>query len=119
MSEATFFLFKALMDIFTIGVVFNFLFRLLKVDYYNPLVQGIIKAVDFPSQLLRSLIKPIYSLDLSSFLVALFVQAAAFYLAVMAGSVDYEPIKILIWSSYSVILLMLKMQERERLRIMI
>ena len=109
MSEATFFLFKALMDIFTIGVVFNFLFRLLKVDYYNPLVQGIIKAVDFPSQILRSIIKPIYSLDLSCFLVALFVQAGAFYLAVMAGSVDYEPIKILIWSSYSVILLMLKM----------
>ena len=109
MAEETLYLFKALMDIFTIGVVFNFLFRLLKVDYYNPLVQGIIRAVDFPSQLLRSVIKPIYSLDLSSFLVALFVQAAAFYLAVMAGSVDYEPIKILIWSSYSVILLMLKM----------
>ena len=109
MSEATFFLFKALLDIFTIGVVFNFLFRLLKVDYYNPLVQGIIRAVDFPSQLLRSVIKPIYSLDLSCFLVALFVQAGAFYLAVMTGSVDYEPIKILIWSSYSVILLMLKM----------
>ena len=63
----------------------------------------------YKRQLLRSFIKPIYSLDLSSFLVALFVQAAAFYLAVMAGSVDYEPIKILIWSSYSVILLMLKM----------
>ena len=109
MAEETLFLFKALMDIFTIGVVFNFLFRLLKVDYYNPLVQGIIKAVDFPSQLLRSVIKPIYSLDLSCFLVALFVQAGAFYLAVMAGSADYEPIKILIWSSYSVILLMLKM----------
>ena len=109
MAEETLYLFKALMDIFTIGVVFNFLFRLLKVDYYNPLVQGIIKAVDFPSQILRSIIKPIYSLDLSCFLVALFVQAGAFYLAVMAGSVDYEPIKILIWSSYSVILLMLKM----------
>jgi YggT family protein len=109
MSEATFFLFKALMDIFTIGVVFNFLFRLLKVDYYNPLVQGIIKAVDFPSQILRSVIKPIYSLDMSSFLVALFVQAGAFYLAAMAGSLDYETIKILIWSTYSVILLILKM----------
>ena len=109
MSEATFFLFKALMDIITIGIVFNFLFRLLRVDYYNPLVQGIIKAVDFPSQILRSLIKPIYSLDLSSFLVALFVQAGAFYLAAMAGSLDYEPLKILLWSAYSVILLILKM----------
>ena len=56
MSEATFFLFKALMDVFTLGVVFNFMFRLLKVDYYNPLVQGIIRAVDLPSQFLRAAI---------------------------------------------------------------
>lgn len=109
MSEATFFLFKALMDIFTVGVVFNFLFRLLKVDYYNPIVQGIIRAVDFPSQLLRSMIRPIWTVDLSSFVVAIFIQAGAFYLAVIAGSIEYEPIKILIWSLYSVILLSLKM----------
>ena len=109
MSEATFFLFKALMDIFTIGVVFNFLFRLLKVDYYNPIVQGIIRAVDFPSQLLRSMIRPIWTVDLSSFFVAIFIQAGAFYLAVIAGSIEYDPIKILIWSLYSVILLSLKM----------
>lgn len=109
MSEATFFLFKALMDIFTIGVVFNFLFRLLKVDYYNPIVQGIIRAVDFPSQLLRSMIRPIWTVDLSSFVVAIFIQAGAFYLAVIAGSIGYDPIKILVWSLYSVILLSLKM----------
>ena len=109
MSEATFFLFKALMDIFTVGVVFNFLFRLLKVDYYNPIVQGIIRAVDFPSQLLRSMIRPIWTVDLSSFVVAIFIQAGAFYLAVIAGSIEYDPIKILIWSLYSVILLSLKM----------
>jgi len=109
MSEATFFLFKALMDVFTVGVVFNFLFRLLKVDYYNPLVQGIISAVDLPSQILRSVLKPIKNIDLSSFLVAVFIQAGAFYLAAIAGSIDYEPLKILMWSSYSVILLILKM----------
>ena len=109
MSEATFFLFKALMDVFTLGVVFNFLFRLLKVDYYNPLVQGIIRAVDLPSQSLRTILKPIKNIDLSSFLVAIFIQAGAFYLAAIAGSIDYEPIKILMWSIYSVILLILKM----------
>ena len=109
MTEATFFLFKTLMDIFTIGVVFNFLFRLLKVDYYNPLVQGIIRAVDFPSQLIRAVIKPLWSFDLACFLVAVFIQAGAFYLAVIAGSINYDPIKILLWSTYSVILLMLKM----------
>ena len=109
MSEATFFLFKALMDIFTVGVVFNFLFRLLKVDYYNPIVQGIIRAVDFPSQLLRSMIRPIWTVDISSFVVAIFIQAGAFYLAVIVGSIEYDPVKILIWSLYSVILLSLKM----------
>mgnify|MGYP001176479181 FL=1 len=109
MSEATFFLFKALMDVFTVGVVFNFLFRLLKVDYYNPLVQGIIRAVDLPSQVLRSVLKPFRNIDLSSFLVAVFIQAGAFYLAAIAGSIDYEPLKILMWSTYSVILLVLKM----------
>ena len=109
MSEATFFLFKALMDVFTVGVVFNFLFRLLKVDYYNPLVQGIIRAVDLPSQVLRSVLKPFRNIDLSSFLVAVFIQAGAFYLAAISGSIDYEPLKILMLSSYSVILLILKM----------
>ena len=109
MSEATFFLFKALMDVFTLGVVFNFLFRLLKVDYYNPLVQGIIRAVHLPSQSLRTILKPIKNIDLSSFLVAIFIQAGAFYLAAIAGSIDYDPIKILMWSTYSVILLILKM----------
>ena len=109
MSEATFFLFKALMDVFTLGVVFNFLFRLLKVDYYNPIVQGIIRAVDLPSQSLRTILKPIKNIDLSSFLVAIFIQAGAFYLAAIAGSIDYDPIKILMWSTYSVILLILKM----------
>ena len=53
MSEAALSLLISLINIFTIGVVFNFLFRLLRVDYYNPLVQGIIKAVDFPSKILR------------------------------------------------------------------
>ena len=109
MSEATFFLFKALMDVFTLGVVFNFLFRLLKVDYYNPLVQGIIRAVDLPSQFLRNFLRPIKNIDLSSFIVAIFIQAGAFYLAAIAGSIEYESFKILMWSTYSVILLMLKM----------
>ena len=63
MSEATFYLFKALLDLFTVFVVLNFLFRLLKVDYFNPIVQGIIKAVDYPSQFLRTFLKPIYRLD--------------------------------------------------------
>ena len=110
MSAPFYYLINSLIDIFTIGILLNFLFRLLKVDYFNPLVKGIIKAVDFPSKILRSFIKPIYSLDLSSFLIALFVQAGAFYLYyLMQGTLDNMHLTILMWSFYSVILLILDM----------
>ena len=108
MSEATFYLFKALLDVFTIGVVLNFLFRLFKVDYFNPIVQGIVRAVDYPSQFLRSFLRPIYGIDFATLIVAILIQSAAFYLAVVAGSITYDPVKISIWSLYSVIILCLK-----------
>jgi len=107
-SEATFYLFKALLDIFTVGVVLNFLFRLFKVDYFNPIVQGIVRAVDYPSQFLRSFLRPIYGIDFATLIVAILIQSAAFYLAVVAGSITYDPVKITIWSLYSVIILCLK-----------
>ena len=108
MSEATFYLFKALLDVFTVGVVLNFLFRLFKVDYFNPIVQGIVRAVDYPSQFLRSFLRPIYGIDFATLIVAVLIQSAAFYLAVVAGSITYDPVKITIWSLYSVIILCLK-----------
>jgi len=107
-SEATFYLFKALLDVFTVGVVLNFLFRLFKVDYFNPIVQGIVRAVDYPSQFLRSFLRPIYSIDFATLIVAILIQSAAFYLAVVAGSITYDPVKITIWSLYSVVILCLK-----------
>lgn len=108
MSEATFYLFKALLDVFTLGVVLNFLFRLFKVDYFNPIVQGIVRAVDYPSQFLRAFLKPIYGIDFATLIVAILIQSTAFYLAVIAGSITYDPVKITIWSLYSVVILCLK-----------
>jgi YggT family protein len=107
-SEATFYLFKALLDVFTVGVVLNFLFRLFKVDYFNPIVQGIVRAVDYPSQFLRSFLRPVYGIDFATLIVAILIQSAAFYLAVVAGSITYDPVKITIWSLYSVVILCLK-----------
>jgi len=108
MSEATLYLFKALLDVFTLGVILNFLFRLLKVDYFNPIVQGIVRAVDYPSHTLRVFIKPIYGVDLATLLIAVLIQSGAFYIAVIAGSIEYDPAKITIWSLYSVLILILK-----------
>ena len=108
MSGAIFYLFKALLDVFTLGVILNFLFRLLRVDYFNPIVRAIIRAVDYPSQLIRYLIKPIYRIDFAALIVAILIQSAAFYLVVVAGSLNYDPSTISIWSLYSVLILCLK-----------
>ena len=108
MSGAIFYLFKALLDVFTLGVILNFLFRLLRVDYFNPIVRAIIRAVDYPSQLIRYLIKPIYRIDFAALIVAILIQSAAFYLVVVAGSLNYDPSIITIWSLYSVLILCLK-----------
>ena len=59
MSEATIFLFKALTDLFSVAVLLTFLFRLLKVDYYNPIVQGIMRITNVLTSGIRKIIKPI------------------------------------------------------------
>ena len=71
-------------------------------------MQGIVRAVDYPSQFLRSFLRPIFGIDFATLIVAILIQSAAFYLAVVAGSITYDPVKITIWSLYSVIILCLK-----------
>ena len=65
MTEASLFLFKAILDIVSVAILITFFFRLLKVDYYNPIVQGMLRLVDIVTSRLRLLIKPIFSIDLA------------------------------------------------------
>ena len=109
MSEATIYLLKAIGDLLTIAILLNFFFRALKVDYYNPLVQGIIKVIDPPLSIFRTIIKPLYGIDFASLFSAVFTQAACFYLVALTGIITSDPITIVYWSFFSVILLSLRM----------
>ena len=109
MSEATIYLVKAFCDLLTIAIILNFFFRLFRVDYYNPLVKGIISIVDPPIRLVRVFLKPFYNLDLSSILVSVIIQFLSFYLIALTGAITSSPVSLILWSFYSILLISLKM----------
>jgi len=80
LTEATIYLFKAILDVISVVILITFFFRLLKVDYYNPLVQGMLKFADIFTSLIRSIFKPIFGIDLASLITAAALQAFCFYL---------------------------------------
>ena len=109
MSEATIYLVKAICDLLTIAIILNFFFRLFRVDYYNPLVRGIVSIVDPPIRLVRVFLKPFYNLDLSSILVSVIIQSLSFYLIALTGAITSNPMSLILWSFYSILLISLKM----------
>ena len=109
MSEATIYLVKAICDLLTIAIILNFFFRLCRVDYYNPLVRGIVSIVDPPIRLVRVFLKPFYNLDLSSILVSVIIQSLSFYLIALTGAITSNPLSLILWSFYSILLISLKM----------
>ena len=105
MTEASLFLFKAILDIVSAAILITFFFRLLKVDYYNPIVQGMLRLVDFLTSRLRLLIKPIFSIDLASLVMVILFQALGFYVISLSGNASFTLVTMFSWSLFSVLLL--------------
>ena len=105
MTEASLFLFKAILDIVSAAILITFFFRLLKVDYYNPIVQGMLRLVDFLTSRLRLLIKPIFSIDLASLVMVILLQALWFYVISLSGNASFTLVTMFSWSLFSVLLL--------------
>ena len=105
MTEATIYLFKSILDVISVVILITFFFRLLKVDYYNPLVQGMLKFADIFTSLIRSIFKPIFGIDLASLITAAALQAFCFYLISLNGAVLFSFGIMISWSLFSVLLL--------------
>ena len=105
MTEATIYLFKAILDVISVVILVTFFFRLLKVDYYNPLVQGMLKFADIFTSLIRSIFKPIFGIDLASLITAAALQAFCFYLISLNDAVLFSPGIMISWSLFSVLLI--------------
>ena len=107
MTEATIYLIKAILDVISLGILITFLFRLLRVDYYNPLVQGMLKFADIFTSLIRSIFRPFLGIDLASLIAAVFVQAFCFYLISLDDAILFSFGIMLSWSLFSVLLMIL------------
>ena len=105
MTEATIYLFKAILDLISVVILITFFFRLLKVDYYNPLVQGMLKFADIFTSLIRSIFKPIFGIDLASLITATALQAFCFFLISLSDEVLFSFGIMISWSLFSVLLL--------------
>ncbi|MFM1569013.1 MAG: YggT family protein [SAR86 cluster bacterium] len=105
MTEATIYLFKAILDVISVVILITFFFRLLKVDYYNPLVQGMLKFADIFTSLIRSIFKPIFGIDLASLITAAALQAFCFFLISLSDEVLFSFGIMISWSLFSVLLL--------------
>ena len=105
MTEATIYLFKAILDVVSVVILVTFFFRLLKVDYFNPLVQGMLKFTDIFTSLIRSIFKPIFGIDLASLITASVLQALCFYLISLSDAVLFSFGIMISWSLFSVLLL--------------
>ena len=99
------YLFKAILDVISVAILVTFFFRLLKVDYYNPLVQGMLKFADIFTSLIRSIFKPIFGIDLASLITASVLQALCFYLISLSDTVLFNFGIMISWSLCSVLLL--------------
>ena len=108
MTEASLFLLKAILDIVSVAVFITFFFRLLKVDYYNPIVQGILKIADIVTSRLRVLVKPVLGIDLASLIIVILFQALSFYVISISGNVTFSLVTMFSWSLFSVMLLGLR-----------
>ena len=105
MTEATIYLFKSILDVISVVILITFFFRLLKVDYYNPLVQGMLKFADIFTSLIRSIFKPIFGIDLASLITAAALQAFCFFLISLSDEVLFSFGIMISWSLFSVLLL--------------
>ena len=107
MTEATIYLFKAILDVISLVILITFLFRLLKVDYYNPLVQGMLKFADIFTSLIRSIFRPFFGIDIASLITAVAIQALCFYLISLDDAILFSFGIMISWSLFSVLLMIL------------
>ena len=89
-------------------VIFRFLLQLVRADFYNPISQFIVKATNPLLLPLRKIVPGFGGIDVSSILLAVFIQATAIVLILLLNDFQPNPLKVIIWSAIGIISLILK-----------
>lgn len=94
--NATVFLIDTLFGLYIFAVVLRFMMQTSRVDFYNPLSQGIFKLTDPPVRPLRRLIPAIYGVDIAVLVLAFLLQLIALLLVVFLRGYPFPSIVSLI-----------------------
>lgn len=79
--------------LYFIVTLVRFLMQVSRVDYYNPICQGIVKITDPPIKPLKRLIPAVRGVDFATLIVALVVQLVAISLIMLiAGQAFFHPV---------------------------
>ena len=94
-ADAGVFLIQTFAGLYFILVMVRFLMQVSRVDYYNPICQGIVKITDPPIKPLKKLIPTIRGVDFATLLVAMIVQLIAITLIMLIkGGWIFHPVYI-------------------------
>lgn len=97
------FLIQVIFGLYVTVVLLRFLFQLLRVDFYNPISQAIVKLTNPPLRILRRLIPSIGQIDTSSIILMLIVQFTAFALVALIVGGTILPVSLLAYSAVEIL----------------
>jgi YggT family protein len=92
-------------------VLLRFLLQLARADFYNPITQFVVKATNPPLRPLRRIIPGWGGIDGAALVLAVIIQAIAFFLILVAlngGIPAMNPLTLLVWAVLNVLSLIVK-----------
>lgn len=94
-ADAGVFLIQTFVGMYFILVMVRFLMQASRVDYYNPLCQGIVKMTDPPIKPMKRIMPTVRGVDFATLLVAFIIQLASISLIMtIKGSYPFHPLYI-------------------------
>lgn len=95
LNEPLVFLIEIIFGLYITVVMLRFFFQLLRVDFYNPVSQAIVKVTNPPLRILRRIIPSIGKIDTSSLLLMLVLQYISFILIMLIVGAQFLPVTLL------------------------
>lgn len=98
LNEPFVFLIDVLFGLYITVIMLRFFFQLLRVDFYNPVAQAIVKVTNPPLRTLRRFIPSIGKIDSSSIVLMLCLQYISLTLITLIVGANFLPLSLLLLS---------------------
>lgn len=108
LNDAAIFVIQTLGSLYLLIVLLRFILQLVRANFYNPLCQFAVKATQPLLKPLRRVIPSLFGLDMSSLVLALFVQMALFAIILLLSYIPFNVLALAPWALIGIFALFLK-----------